>query len=581
MSTPCALPLRGASLAVPGAPPVSAPPTGPPRPGRPGLDRARARLATRLAAAAGPDGLLRAPCDSRILESALALRLLTVTGVDPDAQERLTRFLKIAVDEGSPDPVQEAAARAALGEYVDGRAALNRLLGGFDHFTAGRKRLMFRTVLAELGAHPFPELSSPDGPDGPGNVGDVGDVGVLFEARGQQRWLIMEMAALKTLYAFGTGVPRLVTEDDWRALAPCSLPGPPPYGNHLARILALLALRLRPRYAAAVRARARELRHWLRGDGGLPFITGMDVFATATGGLALAGAGAPAHTLRALAAALAERQNPDGGWGFDRGVGQSDVDDTAYCVEFLRASAPERYGTAVAAGARYLLDRQGGDGGFPTFERGTASEVAITAAAVNALAPEPGHRPAVEAAVRFVLARQEGAGAFERSWSLNESNALFRTVLAYDSFRATAPPGHALEAGVARARARAVARLVETQNADGGWGHVPSDPSDPISTAYALIAVSRDQDGPSVPCAPSARGATERAVRHLLERQRPDGGFVSRPDQAGPRPLAYHVPLLTDVCVLLGLNHACAGDPRASPSLQGTSRPRRRGRPGP
>ncbi|MEU3687584.1 prenyltransferase/squalene oxidase repeat-containing protein [Streptomyces narbonensis] len=552
MPTSCAPPLSGASLAVPG--PLSGHPLRPGAEGTEpsGLDRARARLATRLLAAAGPDGLLRAPCDSRILESALALRLLTVTGVDPDAQERLTRYLKIALDEGAPDPVQEAAARAALGEYVDGRAALDRLLGGFDHFTAARKRLMFRTVLAELGAHPFPGLPS---------SGDPGDAVALFDGRGQQRWLVTEMAALKTLYAFGTGVPHLVTEDDWRALAPCALPGPPPYGNHLARLLGLLALRLRPGHAAPVRARARELRTWLRGDGGLPFISGMDVFATATGGLALAGAGAPAHTLRALAAALMERQNSDGGWGFGRDVGQSDVDDTSYCVEFLRASAPERCGGAVAAAVRYLLDRQGGDGGFPTFEPGTASEVAITAAAVNALAPEPGHRTAVEAAVRFVVGRQEeqeAAGSFERSWSLNESNALFRGVLAYDSFRAVAPPGHALAAGVARARARAVARLVATQNADGGWGHLPADASDPISTAYALIAVSRGRDGPAAPCAPTARRATERAVRHLLARRGPDGGFVSRPDQAGPRPLAYHVPLLTDVCVLLGLNHARA-----------------------
>ncbi|MFI1973573.1 prenyltransferase/squalene oxidase repeat-containing protein [Streptomyces wedmorensis] len=529
LSASCAPPLTGASLAVPGPLPRPTTPRG-------SLDRARARLATRLLAAAGPDGLLRAPCDSRLLETALALRLLTVTGVDPDAQERLARRLKTALDEGASDPLQEAAARAALGEYVDGPAALTRLLGGFDHFTAGRKRLMFQTVLAELGAHPFPGLPSP---------------GAAFEARGQQRWLVTEMAALKVLHAYGTGAPHLIGEDDWRVLAPSSLPGPPPYGNHLARILALLALRLRPRHTTAVRARARELRDGLREDGGLPFITGMDVFATATGGLALAGAGAPAHTLRALAAALAEHRNPDGGWGFDRGVAQSDVDDTSYCVEFLRAVAPERFGDEVAAGERYLLARQGGDGGFPTFERGTASEVAITAAAVNALAPSPAHRPAVEAAVRFVAARQEAAGPFERSWSLNESNALFRTVLAYDSFLAAAP-GHPAVPEVARARERAVARLVDTQNADGGWGHVPSDPSDPISTAYALIAVAR------TPAFPPARGATERAVRHLLERQRPDGGFVSRPDQAGPRPLAYHVPLLTDVCVLLGLNHARA-----------------------
>ncbi|MFF4171901.1 prenyltransferase/squalene oxidase repeat-containing protein [Streptomyces sp. NPDC001744] len=524
--THCAPPLPGASLAVPGPPP----PAGADR-----LDRARTRLAARLLAAAGPHGLLRAPCDSRVLESALALRLLTVTDVDPDAQERLRRRLKTALDEGAPDPVQEAAARAALGEYADGREALARLLGGFVHFTAGRKHLMFRTVLAELGAHSFPALPSPAS---------------LFEARGQQRWLITEMAALKVLYAFGTHSPRLVTEDDWRTLEPCALPGPPPYGNHLARLLALLALRLRPRYAAAVRARAGEVREALAEDGGLPFLTGMDVFATATGGLALAGAGAPAPVLRRLAASLSRHQNPDGGWGFERGVGQSDVDDTAYCVEFLRAAG--RYGAGVAAGERYLLARQGEDGGFPTFERGTASEVAITAAAVNALAPEPAHRAAVGSAVRFLAAREEAAGPCERSWSLNESNALFRTVLAHDSFRAVAP-GHPLAPGSARARERAVARLLDTQNGDGGWGHVPPDPSDPISTAYALIAVAR---------APGARRATARAARHLLERQRPDGGFSSRPDQAGPRPLAYHVPLLTDVCVLLGLNHARARSAR-------------------
>ncbi|MFD8008795.1 prenyltransferase/squalene oxidase repeat-containing protein [Streptomyces sp. NPDC059762] len=94
-----------------------------------------------------------------------------------------------------------------------------------------------------------------------------------------------------------------------------------------------------------------------------------------------------------------------------------------------------------------------------------------------------------------------------------------------------------------------LARLVSTQRADGGWAHVPGEPADPISTAYALIALART---------PSAGDRTRRAVRYLLERQRPDGGFDSRPDQAGPRPLAYHVPLLTDVCVLLGLNHAAA-----------------------
>ncbi|MEU5217341.1 prenyltransferase/squalene oxidase repeat-containing protein [Streptomyces sp. NPDC020807] len=531
---PCAPPLRDASLAFPrtsGDVPTDGP----------ALDRARSSLAARVAAATAPDGLLRAPCDSRLLESSLALHLLTALDVDPGTQERLARHLKTGVDEGAPDPFQEATARAALGEYVDGAAAVDRLLGRFPHFTAGRKRLMFGTILAELGAHPHLPLTESPAP---------------FDARGQQRWLVTEMTALKVLHAVGTGAPGTVTEDDWRTLAPSARPGPPPYGNHLARLLGLLALRHSPRHAPPVRARAAEVREWLRPDGGMPFITGMDVFATATGGLALAGAGAPPHTLLPLAEALTRQQNPDGGWGFDRSVAQSDIDDTSYCVEFLRTTAhrvrPDGVTDvvrAVAAGEGYLTVRRGGDGGFPTFERGTDSEPAMTAAAVNALAPRPGFASVVEPAVRFLLDREAAGGPYERSWSLNESNALFRTVLALDSFRASVPSRHPALADVARARARAVARLVSTQREDGGWGHVPGEPSDPISTAYALIAVART---------PSARDHARRAVRHLLARQRPDGGFDSRPDQAGPRPLAYHVPLLTDVCVLLGLNQAAA-----------------------
>ncbi|MFE6222508.1 prenyltransferase/squalene oxidase repeat-containing protein [Streptomyces sp. NPDC057854] len=542
----CAPPLSGASLAVPGVRGNS------PGPDGRALDRARARLAARLTTAAAPDGLLHAPCGSRLLESALALRLLTATGVDPSTRDRLVRRLKTGLDQGAPDPFQEAAARAALGEYADGAAALERLLGGFAHFTAGRKLLMFRTVLTELGAHPHTPLDDP---------------ATAFDARGQQRWLVTEMAALKVLHCRRAGVPGLVTEEDWRTLAPSLRPGPPPYGNHLARLLALLALRHSPRYAEEVRERAGEVRSWLRPDGGMPYITGLDVFATATGGLALTGAGAPAHTLMVLAEALTGRQNPDGGWGFDRAVAQSDVDDTAYCVEFLRTVAhrtrTERpvLGRAVAAGERYLLARRGADGGLPTFEKGTDSEAAMTAAAVHALAPRPGLGPVVAEAVRFLLDREAAGGPYERSWSLNESNVLFRTVLAHDSFRASAPRGHPALAGSDRARARAVARLVSTQGPDGGWGHVPGEPADPISTAYALIALART---------PSAAAPARRAVRYLLERQRPDGGFDSRPDQAGPRPLAYHVPLLTDVCVLLGLNHAAAAGHR---SVRPTERP--------
>ncbi|MCG0070014.1 terpene cyclase/mutase family protein, partial [Streptomyces tricolor] len=129
----------------------------------------------------------------------------------------------------------------------------------------------------------------------------------------------------------------------------------------------------------------------------------------------------------ATADALAARQNPDGGFGFTVGVTQSDVDDTSYTLEFLRAAAPVRHARTITAAEDYLLAQRNPDGGFPTFVHGAPSEIAMTAGAVNALAPNPARRPDVERAVAFLL---EADHLVERSWSRNATNALFRVTLA-------------------------------------------------------------------------------------------------------------------------------------------------------
>ncbi|GAA0700604.1 hypothetical protein GCM10010193_64210 [Kitasatospora atroaurantiaca] len=489
--------------------------------------RCRDRLARRVAARVGPDGLLQAPCESRVLESALALRLLTAEQADPDTCERLTRYLKTTLDTGPPDAVQTALARAALGETVPGDTSAERALASIDHFTAARKRLMFQTLLAELGAADHPRCS----PD-------------AFDARGQQSWLHLEMTAVKVIAAHGSGNPGALTAQDWAALMPAVRPGPAWECNNLARLVGLLALRRNPAHRPAVRRTLPYVTAGLRPDGGLAFISGMDVFATATAGLALAGAGQRTPLLGLMAEAVGAQQNPDGGFGFHPGVSQSDVDDTSYGIEFLRATAPDRHRRTIASAEHYLLAQRNPDGGFPTFARGTRSEIAMTAAAVNALAPDPGHRSVVDEGVRFILRHQQPDGTFERSWSRNATNAVFRAVLACDAGRSGA-----LAAERAAAKQRAGRHLAEVQNADGGWGHRPGDPSDPISTAYAVIALSRS---------PARGGALRRAVDHLVDCQRPDGGYLSRPDQAGPRPLLYDVPALADIFVLLGLAHATA-----------------------
>lgn len=100
----------------------------------------------------------------------------------------------------------------------------------------------------------------------------------------------------------------------------------------------------------------------------------------------------------------------------------------------------------------------------------------------------------------------------------------------------------ALHAAITRAQRR----LLSTVNADGGWGHSPVARSDPISSAYSLMALTPNHlDSPPV----------RRGIRYLLSRQRADGSFIGPPDQVGPRPLPYSIPALGNAFILLGLSY--------------------------
>lgn len=69
-----------------------------------------------------------------------------------------------------------------------------------------------------------------------------------------------------------------------------------------------------------------------------------------------------------------------------------------------------------------------------------------------------------------------------------------------------------------------------------------------ISTSYALIALAHIGD----------RAILQSGLRHLVACQQRHGGFVSIPDQAGPRPIPYDVPILADAFALIALNQALA-----------------------
>lgn len=146
----------------------------------------------------------------------------------------------------------------------------------------------------------------------------------------------------------------------------------------------------------------------------------------------------------------------------------------------------------------------------------------------------------------YLIARQRPDGMFERGWSLSETNAAFRALFALRHY--PDPRAAGMLASIQAATDNALAGLMGSQNIDGGWGQRPGETSDVLSTSYALLAST------AVP-GDSTVVMLERGVEYLLARQRPDGGFTSIPDSAGPRPIPHDVPILADAFALLALSH--------------------------
>jgi squalene-hopene/tetraprenyl-beta-curcumene cyclase len=495
---------------------------------------ARDHLAQHVLDGIAADGSIRGECESRVLESALALLLLQRQNSCPAARERLVGYLQGQWFDGDLDPFHHVLTASVLGWHsrITAAEAIDSYLSSFEHHTSRRKRIFF-SILLEL------------------VTGEDLQLGLRpehFVVNGEQRWVVVMMRALEILYFTHHGQSEQITEDRVELLLETITSNRTWEQYLLSHIVTVLALHVLPAYSSVVARCVDELLQHQRPDGGFPFIMSMEIFATATAGLGLIGAGTDRSLLYSVGDFLARNQQGDGGWGYAVGVGQTDVDDTAYCVEFLRALNPARYRRELALAEQYILGMQNRDGGFPTFVAGSSSEVAMTAAALNALAPSRRrHRHVFRNAVQFIVDNQNPDGTFERSWSCAHSNAIFRALLAIQTLSDGRSRTERLDA-----ERRAMSYLRMSQNDDGGWGHVFGDDSDPISSAYALITLSHF-DG---------EFTIGRGVDYLVHQQQSNGGYSSRPDQTGPRPLTYDVPVLADNFALIALDHVVSTHPR-------------------
>lgn len=490
------------------------------RGGPPGtvLTAARRRLADRVAA--GIDaGLEPAPCRSRVLETALALRLLDSSG-HTRSRDELARFLdarRRAEPAGTFDHVLADCVLTGTPLPADITAGV---LGDFEHFTAGRKRTLLEAITVVSGR---PRSGNAPPPQ---------------DGTGLHRWASITATASQVIIA-----GRATSGQREELLAALAHPGIRD-GHLLCHLLSTHALLGLPGTEEVVASATRRVTATIRDDGGIPFIERLDVFCSALAGLGLvatSGGGAQAGEIGERIAGL---QSPDGGWAYASGVEQSDVDSTAVCVELLTCLDRRHYAPQISRAAEYLHDVRGHDGGFPTYLRGAKSEVAMTAAVANAVGLDAGGAEVLKGAAEFIVRSQRHDGTFEPGWSRSTANTQCRVVLALN--RADAVVDARTRSWLRAAVTRTVDRLVRDQNDDGGWGHRRGEPSDPISTSFALICLARSRYGSA---------AVPAGLRHLLARQHLDGGFASRPDSTGPRGFVYDVPVLANLYALLALGH--------------------------
>jgi squalene-hopene/tetraprenyl-beta-curcumene cyclase len=235
-----------------------------------------------------------------------------------------------------------------------------------------------------------------------------------------------------------------------------------------------------------------------------------------------------------------------GGWFFEYRNGfYPDTDDTSMVLIALARTGHalrEACGGAIHRAINWLLAVQNRDGGWAAFDKDIDKQILervpfadhnamldpscpdITARVLEALS-HYGFRvgqPPVDAAVKFILNRQEESGAWFGRWGVNYIYGTWQVLVGLQAV------GFDMAAPVVR---RAVRWLKEAQNADGGWGESCQSYDDPSTggrgestasqTAWALLGLLTGGEAESA----EVRAGAE----FLVGTQRADGEWIEEP----------------------------------------------------
>ncbi|MGN6252235.1 MAG: squalene--hopene cyclase [Marmoricola sp.] len=241
---------------------------------------------------------------------------------------------------------------------------------------------------------------------------------------------------------------------------------------------------------------------------------------------------------------------PSAGWAFEFANDvYPDTDDTAEIVLALRRVRhpdADRLAASLDAAVAWTTGMQSSDGGWAAFDADNTRVFAerlpfcdfgavidppsadVTAHVVEMLAAEGrADEEPCRRGVSWLLDAQEHDGSWFGRWGANHVYGTGAVVPAL--IAAGLPAEH-------RAVRRAVRWLLQHQNTDGGWGEdlrsyrdpawIGRGDSTPSQTAWALLALLAVTGTSSATgTTTTVRQAVVRGISHLVETQRPDGGW--------------------------------------------------------
>lgn len=510
------------------------------RAGLPRLEAALARAVTRCLRTQDARGAWYVLPDARVFETALVGLALSRAGGAEREVEDARRAVSALTPQGH-HPVPAAVERGLRDLFLRRTGApvdLSDPSFRSDVFSS-RARLMQAVALHQGGAvnSPWTEAQL---------RADVAAAWARCHAAQLKQWSKVELAAMQVLLQARHGDQRAVGE------AAACLPGLQSsngsfFDNVVSTAMALLALSVALPGSDCWRRCRQYLLDSRQADGTWRFCAS-DVWDTTLMLRAYRGVEQFDRGCAEAAVRFLQRgQNEDGGWAFLSGL-ESDSDTTASALLALEGRADCQ--GALERALRYLAQRQLEDGLWRTWHfKGDPPTPDVVAHIVAALEVHRAHHAIpVVPAMRW-LAGLFSDGGWQAGWYRGQPYAVLEI-------------GRALPVSSAVRRA-AVGALAERQNADGGFGHEPGEPSFAGPTGLALAAMTAP--------APTADPRAAKALAFLLDRER-DGAWPGCPEMYGPRPLLSHFQTHTQAFVGFGLvsaqqRLAAVGHPPARRSL--------------